>query len=186
MRTVADTSSLVAMARYYHPFDTVDSLNAYLLSEIQNGSLIILDKVLTESKYVSQGLAYSSFSCLHGKRISVSTEVLVPKRMFYKMVDNNFVDRTMRRMKFSEDEAGYQNEREAFLHGTDCAIIVYAMNNSTDIDPIRVLTEENPNQNDGKLFKKIPSICGQLGITTVNAVDYLKQADSFRIEIKGV
>lgn len=184
MRTVADTSSLVAMARYYHPFDTVDSLNAYLLSEIRNGSLVILDKVLTESKYVSQGLAYSSFMCLHEKSIAVSTDELTPKRAFYNMVDNNFVDRIMKKMKFADDEVGYLNEREAFLNGTDCSIIIYAMNNGTNIDPIQILTEENPNQNDGKLFKKIPSICGQLGIMTVNAVDFLKQTDSLSIEIK--
>ena len=186
MRTVVDTSSLVAMARYYRPFDTTNNLDAYLRSEIKDGSLIILDKVLAESRYVSQGLAYLSFSCLRGSKVAMSTEGLQPSRKFYNMLDNNFIDKTMKRMKFADDEVGYQNVREVFLNSADCALIVYSMANSTAIDPIRILTEENPNQNDGKLFKKIPSICEQLEISTINAVDYLKQIDSLNVEIKAV
>ena len=186
MRTVVDTSSLVAMARYYRPFDTADNLDTYLRSEIKNGSLIVLDKVLAESRYVSQGLAYLSFSCLHGSKVAMLTVGLQPSRKFYNMLDNNFIDKTMKRMKFADDEVGYQNVRETFLNSADCALIVYSMTNNTAIDPIRILTEENPNQNDGKLFKKIPSICEQLEISTINAVDYLKQIDSLNVEIKAI
>lgn len=183
MRTIVDTSSLVILARYYHPFDSTENLDDHLREEIRNGSLIVLDKVLTESRHVAQGLAYNTFSCLREKKIARDSAELIPSNRFFNMLDNNFVDRVMKRTKFAEDIAGYTNERDKFLNSADCAMIVFAMNKNSVLDPIRILTEESVNQNDGKLFKKIPLICSELNIPTITAVDYLKQASSLRVEV---
>ncbi len=187
MRTIIDTSSLVRMAQYYHPFDSTDALNAFLQTEIKNGSVIILDRVLKEIQFVSQGIAYKTFSCLKNKKFIRSTKDLIPPQRFYNMLDNNFVDRAMRNLKFRDDENGYQDARQSYLQGADCNMIVYAMKENTVIDPIQILTEESVNLNDGKLFKKIPSICKELNIPTVNVVEYFKQHnEDLSIEVKSL
>ncbi|MFA6820206.1 MAG: DUF4411 domain-containing protein, partial [Bacteroidaceae bacterium] len=43
-----------------------------------------------------------------------------------------------------------------------------------------VMTEETRNQNDGKLFKKLPLLCDFLKVKVITAVDYLYQ-NGFKI-----
>ncbi len=184
MRTIVDTSSLVRMAQYYHPFDSSKVIDNFLRTEMQNGSIIVLDKVYEEIKYTSHGIAFNSFSCLKDKKLIRATSGLMPTSKFYNMLDNNFVDRSIKKLKLENDENKYQNERQVYLEGADCKMIVYAMNENNEIDPIQILTEESSTQNDGKLFKKIPIICQQINIPTINLVEYLKQHnDELVIEI---
>lgn len=186
MRTLIDTSSLVRMAQSYYPFDSTESLESFLQKEMEGGSIIILDKVFEEIHFVSQGIADNRFKCLRNNNLIRSTKNLVPTKKFYNMLDNNFVDRAMKNMKFGEDENGYQNQRLSYLQGADCNMIVYAMNENNELDPIQILTEESANQNDGKLFKKIPLICKELKIPTVNVVEYFKQhRDDLIVEVKS-
>lgn len=186
MRTIIDTSSLIRMAQYYYPFDNTKTIDNFLQSEIQNGSIIVLDKVYEEIKYTSQGIVLKSFSCLEDQKYIRSTSGLMPTNKFYNMLDNMFVDRTIKKRKLGNDENAYQNERQNYLQGADCNMIVYAMNENNEIDPIQILTEESSTQNDGKLFKKIPIICQQINIPTINLVDYFKQHnEDLTIEIKA-
>ena len=101
------------------------------------------------------------------------------------MLNNNFVDHVYKKTKLQGDEVLYQNAREEYLRSTDCRIVVYAMHKQA-LEPIQVLTEESANQNDGKLFRKIPFICQQLEIPTLNAVEYFKQhEDELIIDVKA-
>ena len=164
MRTIVDTSSLVRMAQSYQPFDSTDALGTFLKKEMENGSLILLDKVVGEIRNVSQGIAYDTFKCLQDKKFVCSTAGLVPSQKFYNMLDNNFVDRAYKKIKLQGDEDAYQN----------------------DLEPIHILTEESLNQNDGKLFKKIPLICKILNIPTVDTVEFFKQHENeLTVEIKS-
>ena len=186
MRTIIDTSSLVRLAQSYHPFDSTNSLEAFLRKEMESGSIIILDKVFEEIQFVSQGIAGNTFECLRSKKLIRSTSNLVPTRKFYNMLDRNFVDQKIKKMKFRDDENGYQDQRQSYLQGADCNMIVYAMKENNELDPIQILTEESANQNDGKLFKKIPSICQELNIPTVSVVEYFKQHnDDLTVEVKS-
>lgn len=99
------------------------------------------------------------------------------------MLDNDFVDRSVKNRKLGNNENLYQNQRNIYLNDTDCAIIVFAMN-YRNLDPIQILTEESKTQNDGKLFRKIPFICERLDIRTVNSVEYIKQHKELVIEIR--
>lgn len=182
MRTLVDASSLVALARYYHPFDSTEALHEFLNSEIASGNIIVLDKIAEEVQYVSGGMAVEAFPCLKNKKRVVSTKDIIPKQKFFNMLDNSFVDHSTKRLKFN-DEVSYNNERDRFLQGADCALVVYAMNNNSGLDPIQILTEESATQNDGKLFKKIPSICKELGIRALTSVEFFKELDSIKISI---
>lgn len=183
MRTLVDSSSLVALARYYRPFDTTNVIDDYLRANIASGSIIVLDKVFDEIKYLSNGLAVTAFPCLTNKHIVVSTKDLMPNRKFFNMLDNNFVDNAVKRRRFNDDIEGYNNEKENYLKGADCALIVYAINNSTELDPIQILTEESRTQNDNKLFRKIPFICHQINIKTITTADFLKEDPSIDVNV---
>lgn len=184
MRTLVDTSSLVSLARYYHPFDSTEVLNEFLNSEIASGDIIVLDKIAEEVQYVSGGMAVEAFPCLKDKKIMVSTKEIIPKQKFFNMLDNSFVDNAVKRLKFRDDEEGYNNARGGFLKSADCALLVYAMNNSSELDPIQILTEESATQNDGKLFKKIPFICKEIGIKTLTSVEFLKGLQSINVYVE--
>ena len=45
-------------------------------------------------------------------------------------------------------------------------------------------TEESEFSNDDKLFKKIPAICSQLGIQTINIQQLIDKLEGIEIEIK--
>ena len=104
MRTLVDTSSLVSLARYYHPFDSTEVLNEFLNSEIASGDIIVLDKIAEEVQYVSGGMAVEAFPCLKDKKIMVSTKEIIPKQKFFNMLDNSFVDNAVKRLKFRDDD----------------------------------------------------------------------------------
>lgn len=184
MRTLVDTSSLVSLARYYHPFDRTEALHEFLNSEIASGNIIVLDKIAEEVQYVSGGMAAEAFPCLKDKKSVVSTKEIVPIQKFFNMLDNSFVDHSIKRLKFRDDEEGYNNARGGFLMSADCALVVYAMNNNSELDPIQILTEETFTPNDKKLFKKIPFICKEIGIRTLSAVEYLKNIQSIKVYIE--
>lgn len=183
MRTLVDTSSLVSLARYYHPFDSTDALSEFLSSEIASGNIIVLDKIAEEVQYVSGGMAAEIFPCLKDKKRVVSTKDIIPKKKFFNMLDNSFVDHSTKRLKFN-DEVSYNNERDRFLQGADCALVVYAMNNNSELDPIQILTEETVTQNDSKLFKKIPFICREIGIRALTSVEFLKELQSIKVTVE--
>lgn len=89
MRTLVDTSSLVSLARYYHPFDSTDALCEFLSSEIASGNIIVLDKIAEEVQFVSGGMAVETFPYLKDKKRVVSTKDIIPKQKFFNMLDNN-------------------------------------------------------------------------------------------------
>ena len=191
MKTLVDTSSLVRMAQDYSPFDTKGALNTFLEGRLGEGSLILLDRVMDEVKLVSRGAAYEAFPCLRRKECVCRTDGLTPPapEKFYHMLDNNFVNSSVKRLKLKGDEIAYRSERNAFLQGADCMLVVKALNerNIYGWSNVQILTEESRLNNDGKLFKKIPSICEQLGITTISTVEYLRQcSEEIAVEVRLV
>jgi hypothetical protein len=55
MKVVIDTNSLLSLVRYYLPFDKKGVLFNFIKSKIENGDIIIIDKVLDECKFISKG-----------------------------------------------------------------------------------------------------------------------------------
>lgn len=59
----------------------------------------------------------------------------------------------------------------------DYKILVYSMKeqnlNGIIKDEYYVMTEETRLQNDGKLFKKLPLLCEQIGVKTITSSEYL-------------
>ena len=54
MKAIIDTSSLLAFVRYYIPFDENSKLKEQIKNKIENDELIIIDKVVEESKRIKK------------------------------------------------------------------------------------------------------------------------------------
>ena len=65
-------------------------------------------------------------------------------------------------------------------------LILTSLNLKKDnpIEEIFLVTEETEVSNDNKVFKKIPAICSQLDIVTINVQQLIEKLEGLVIEIK--
>ena len=174
MKVVIDTSSLLAFVRYYLPFDDDYTLFNLIKNKIINKEIIIIDKVVEESKFVSKGIILEKLEYLKKKEIRVSTVDILPTNKFYNQLENQFVYRVV---KNKLNEAEYEKMKENFLQSADAKLILYALKYNKDIDMFKddkiiIVTEETSTENDNKFIKKIPQIGNILEIEVISLPEY--------------
>lgn len=174
MRAIVDTSSLLNLVRYYLPFDRNGRLKDIFQAMFESGELIVIDKVQAESRNINSGLIKNTlgfiFSPSHARYV-VQTPYLLPDAQFYKQLENDFCNHSIVRSK-RLTEAEVESEKNRFVDTADAKIILYAIKIYSQ-SPI-VITEESLKQNDGKVFKKIPSICSILNVPCVTLPVFMK------------
>jgi len=170
MLGIIDTSSLVAIARYYLSIKDEAILLQFLENKFRSGELVLLNTIHSEASRKQKGLVTSRMSFLNDSALRIKDAELVPSapRKFSNQMDNNFCVPLKKKM-LSDDV--YSIQKEAYLQSGDGKIIVYALNH-IDKSPI-VITEETPQSNDGKLFRKIPFICDFLKIPHMSVAEWL-------------
>ncbi len=169
-----DTSSLVALSRYYHPFDKENHLYDYVKSKFLGKELVILDVILNETKHTSKGIALKAYSFIEEKKdLIVGTVDLMPysTKKFDNMVDKNFAIAAL----LNNSNVDYSLMKQQFLNSGDGKLILTMYNRLHDDKEaeICIVTEESRYGNDGKLFKKIPAICDIIGARCITLVDFL-------------
>jgi hypothetical protein len=92
MKFLIDTSSLVAMVRYYIPFEKSGSLKNLIKSKIQTGDIILLDKVAEEASLVSKKIVVKILDFIGDKKLQTKTNDLLPYPKFFNMLDNEFAN----------------------------------------------------------------------------------------------
>ena len=182
MITLIDTSSLVALARYYQPFDKDKVLYSYLEKEISEGRMIVLDKVAEEAQYTAKGIAINYLSFLSNKKYIHSSESIIPTKRFFNMLDNNFVVPSEKKLL---DESLYEERRNSYLMSADAVIVLFA-DSYHGLEPIQIVTEESNSSNDRKLFQKIPRICEQMKFKTMRLPEYLKECEEVEVVVNAV
>lgn len=170
MLGIIDTSSLVAIARYYLSIKDEATLLRFLESKFRTGELVLLDTIYKEANRTQKGLATLRMEFLNDSNLRVKDADLVPAapKKFSNQLDNNFCVPLMR--KRLSDEA-YSIQKEQYLKSGDGKIIIYAQNHINSSPT--VITEETPQSNDGKLFRKIPFICDFLKIPHMTITEWL-------------
>lgn len=92
-----------------------------------------------------------------------------------------FLCKTEEAQELTEEE--YIEQKEEYLKTGDAKIIIYALNvrhsDAIHLEEMQVMTEETRQQNDGKLFKKLPLLCEQIGIGTLTVSEYLHRNGFF-------
>ena len=124
-----------------------------------------------------------SFNKTH--KLPLNTEFILPPApaKFYRQVDNQFVNGVF---KNRLTEIQYDSVKNDFMNSADMKLILTSINLIKDnpTEEIFLVTEETEVSNDNKVFKKIPAICSQLDIATINIQQLIEKLDGLNIEIK--
>jgi hypothetical protein len=167
MKIVIDTSSLMALVRYYIPFDRDDSLKDFFKKKIESKEIIIIDKVAIESKRIDKGIITKTLEFIDEKKNQVKTDILLPEPSFLRDLENRFCYGAR---KNTLDEFEFENRKQVFLEEADAKLLLFCLSNKGDLnlDKFILATEETRTDNDGKLFKKLPELCDLLNIEHCN------------------
>lgn len=163
MRVAIDTSSLMALVRYYLPFDKDDSLKNFFKIKVENKEIVIIDKVATESKRNAKGIIVKNLEFLEDKKNQIKTDILLPEANFLRDLENRLCYAS-RKNTLTETE--FENRKQAFLEDADAKLILFCLSNKRglNLDEFVLVTEETKTDNDGKPFKKLPEMCDLLNI----------------------
>ncbi len=178
MNAILDTSSLLAFVRYYLPFDRSGAFKTLIQSKFENGEIIILDKVISEAKYISQGIILKELEFINDKVKHINTSNLVPNTKFFNLLENQFCNKDIIKLK-GISEVEFEQEKTRYLASPDANLILYSISIKNN-NPI-IVTEETKTSNDSKIFKKIPENCKEIGIDCCTLPILLK--DHFQVDI---
>lgn len=183
MAIVVDTCSLIMMAKNYLPLDESGKMAAFIKNSFLSKELLLLDVIHNETRWTAQGLVLDKMSFLNEKNLIISTVDLLPPapKKFDNMVDKNFCVTRLRKELTDEE---YIQQKSEFMKSGDAKILIYAWTQQykkPELFECHIMTEETKNQNDGKLFKKLPILCDLISVKTITAVDYLHQ-NGFKID----
>lgn len=191
MIIVIDTSSLLSLVRYYLPFDKKKILFEIIKTKVSSGEILVIDKILEECEYISKGIVLETLDYLKDKtfnktnKLPLNTEFILPPAptKFYRMVDNNFVV-PVQRARLSDIQ--YDALKTEFMNSADMKMILTVLNLKKDYpqEDVYLVTEETEVSNDHKVFKKIPAICSQIDIVTINIQQLLYKFENLNIEIR--
>jgi hypothetical protein len=191
MKVVIDTNSLLSLVRYYLPFDKKGVLFQFIKSKIENGDVIIIDKVLEECSYISKGLVLEKLpylkeeAFLKAAKVPYKTDsLLVPNtKQFFHHLNNTFVNQIVKKSKnFTEVE--FESETTRFIESADMRQVILALNIKNKGEQVVLVTEETESSNDNKLFKKIPAICEVLEIETMTLPELIAKYDGIDINFQ--
>ncbi len=191
MKVVIDTSSLLSLVRYYLPFDKKTILYELIKSKIAIGEILVIDKIIEECEYVSKGIVLTTLTFLTDKafnkkyKLPLNTEFILPPTpiKFYRQVDNQFVNGVQ---KNRLTETQYDSVKNDFMNSADMKLILTSLKLKKDFpaEEVFIVTEETEVSNDNKVFKKIPEICSQLRIETINIQQLIDKFEGISFEIK--
>jgi len=179
MKVIIDTNSLLSLVRYYLPFDNENLLFNFIKDKIENGEIIIIDKVYEQCTYNSKGLVLKQLSFLTDKAFLKKSKtphktdtLLAPSpAKFLRMVENQFVV-TVQRKKITDVE--FEVSKNKHLEDADTKQIILCLNLMQSESEVYLVTEETTESNDNKLFKKIPAMCNELNIKCITLPQLLK------------
>lgn len=182
MKIIIDTSSWVALVRYYLPFDNANIISTLIEEKVNTGEIIILSEVYLECKYQSKGIVTQDLSFILKKSYHTKTNDLIPTKSFYNSLENQFCNQAQKRML---NDVQFENRKQKFLSSADAKIILQAINyTKIDKEDVLIVTEETSSNNDLKVFKKIPILSEYLGIKCITLPELITfYGDEIGLEI---
>lgn len=174
MKIIVDTSSWLALVRYYIPFDPDSNIYLFFKKGIEDGSIILINEVHQECSFVGKKIVPNTLRFFNDKKNITKTSELFPSPKFFNLVDNQFSIQNIKR-RLSEVE--YENQKETFLKSADSKIILQGLKfiKEDKIEETIIVSEESSSANDHKLFKKIPAICSLLKIESLTLPELIEK-----------
>jgi len=147
---------------------------------VESGGIIVLDKVAEECGYVAGGIVLEKLPFLSDKKNQTKTTELFPPKAFFNMLDNQFINfAIIRNLNLTFEE--YEARKTAYLDNADAKIILYAYSQNKLGNLITVVSEESSAGNDDKMFKKIPTICSNIGINCIQLPELLQMFNEIEV-----
>ncbi len=149
MLGIIDTSSLLAITRYYLSLKDEGDILRFLESKFRSGELILLNTIKSEASRTQKGVVLESMKFLDDSSLCIKDDVLLPPapKKFSNQLDNNLCV-SLQKKRLTEEQ--YAIQKEAYMQTGDMKMVLYAMNNSAS-DPV-IFTEETPLSNEANLF----------------------------------
>ena len=198
-RYLIDTSSLLILARYYHPFDKDGILYELIRHKFKESVVILLDAVEEECRYIAQKKIVQTYQFLN-KNISKDNkpipnpEYAKPKSepnkiatpAIHKKIANNWLYAREKNKLTAEQ---FETQKERAIQGADFQLIFAAMEYNTNHPnifqgEIIIVTEETSSSDDSKLFHKIPKICEIEQIKCISITKMLKDFITLQYKTK--
>ncbi|HNR49923.1 MAG TPA: DUF4411 family protein [Bacteroidia bacterium] len=191
MKVVIDTNSLLSLVRYYLPFDKKGVLFNFFKTKIEKGEIIIIDKVLEQSTFISKKIIVQKLDFLNDKnflkkaKVPYKTDNLLVQntKLFFHQLNNVFVNHIVKKAHNITD-VEFENRKNAFINEADMKQIFLCLNLIKNGERVVLVTEETESSNDNKLFKKIPAICKELEIETMTLPELITKYDGIDIDFK--
>lgn len=180
MNAIIDTSSLLALVRYYMPFDSNNSLKKLVEEKYGNGEIIVIDKVFDESKYIAKKVIVNELDFINDKSFHVKTNGIYPDKTFFNLLDNQFCDKDVKKAK-DITVVEFELEKKRFLNSADGCLLLFAYTRKRE--DIIIVTEETRSANDNKIFKKLPENCELIGVKHCSLPTLIKEY--FQIELSN-
>lgn len=185
MKFAIDTNSLLALVRYYLPFDDGKVLYNIIKEKIETKEIILIDKVNDECKRISQRIIFDTLKFEDHKKVVINSFDILPDANFFRVLENNFCNKSLKD-KFTDEQ--FETEKEKFLESADAKLVLMGYHNLkiNKLEKFIIVSEETSMSNDRKIFKKIPFMCRELGIEILTLPKMLQQLNDLKIEIKKV
>lgn len=174
------------MVRYYLPFDKNKILYNFIKEKIQSGEIILIDKVYMQCGFIAKGIILSELDFLNNKeykklaKIPHNTELIIPPntRKFFHLLNSVFVNSVVKKTK-KITEVEFETLKNSHLNDADMKLVLLSLNLIAQGENVFLVTEETSENNDNKLFVKIPAMCRELNINCINLPELIKlyQAD---------
>lgn len=182
MKAIVDTSSFLALIKYYLPFDKNNFLKNIIQEKFEKSEIIVIDKVFQEAKYISGGIILEKLNFITEKsKFIVKTDEILPSVKFFNLLENQFCNKSIVKLKGLTD-IEFDLIKNEYVKGADCRMILYALNIKDD--DVLIVTEETKTTNDDKFFKKIPENCSHIEIECCNLPKLLK--DFLKIDLSEI
>lgn len=167
---IIDTSSLIAIARYYLPIKDEVKLLRFVETKLRSGELVFLSTIHLETSRTQKGIALNLMKFLNDGKLRYNDADLTPPsaKKFSNMLDSNFC---VPLQKKKLDSEAYAIQKAQYMTTGDAKLLCYALHHM-DKNPV-VITEETMLSNDSKVFKKLPAICEILGIKHMTVAEWL-------------
>ena len=121
MKIIVDTSSWLALVRYYIPFDPDSKIYLFFKEGVEDGSIILLDEVHQECSFVGKKIVINNLDFFKNKKNITKTTGLFPFPKFYNLVDNQFaIQYLKRRLTAIEYEIRKENSKRKFFEFSRC------------------------------------------------------------------
>lgn len=176
---VIDTNSLLNLVRYYLPFDKDSTLVNFIKKKVESNEIIVIDKVFDQCIYIAKGIVVERLSFL--KKNQKSTSECLPDNSMFHHINHSFVNQVAKKLLKEED---IESQTTNFLEDADLKLILFSLKHTNFIVQPVIVTEETGTANDNKLYKKIPAMCKQLKLETINLPELLKRFDGFNWHFK--